>query len=117
MLALLAVAAAHLLYLRLCIPYRLRVELAAELVASACDLGVFVCGLVLVTKSSWTSTERHTMGLAMLSLQAIGFLTFIGVRVALAARTAGVTVWPALKEMMPGGRGRGTPSGAVASRQ
>ena len=100
-LALLLVALLHILYLRLCSPYRLRVELAAEMVASACDLAIFVCGIALIAKQDWSTSEKHTMGVAMLSLQAIGFLVFISVRVALAMRTLGKTVGPAIKELLP----------------
>ncbi len=42
---------------------------AAEMVASCCDLGVFVCGIILVVKTSWTTAERRSMGLAMLVMQ------------------------------------------------
>lgn len=39
------------------------------MVASCCDLGVFVCGIILITKTSWTAAERRSMGLAMLVMQ------------------------------------------------
>lgn len=42
---------------------------AAEMVASCCDLGVFICGIILITKTSWTAAERRSMGLAMLAMQ------------------------------------------------
>ena len=75
-------------------PARAVAAAAAELVASLCDLGVFICGIILIAKPHWSSSERETMGLAMLSLQAIGFLVFISVRVLLAGRTIVLTTAP-----------------------
>lgn len=117
-LALVAVSAAHLLYLRLCLPYRLRVELAAEMVASACDLGVFSCGIALVAKREWSEAQRERMGLAMLVLQAVGFLTFISVRLALALRTVWITLAPMASGLCRCGalrqrRGGAPPTGAL----
>lgn len=103
-LALLLVALLHMIYLRVCVPYRLRVELAAEVVAAVCDFAVFVCGMVLITKEDWTEGERNSMGIAMIALQAIGFLVFITVRVCLALRTAALTVMPAVKSWLPSRR-------------
>jgi hypothetical protein len=100
-MALLVVALMHVVYLRLCHPYRLRIELAAEMVASTCDLAIFACGIALIAKPQWSASERHNMGLAMLVLQAVGFLIFITVRVGLALRTLGKTVGPALKDLWP----------------
>jgi hypothetical protein len=100
-MALLVVALMHVIYLRLCHPYRLRIELAAEMVASVCDLAIFACGIALIAKPDWSSSERHTMGIAMLALQAVGFLIFITVRVGLALRTMGKTVGPAVKDIWP----------------
>ncbi|KAI8107836.1 hypothetical protein M9435_002863 [Picochlorum sp. BPE23] len=91
------VALLHILYLRICVPYRLRVELAAEIVAALCDMGVFICGIILVAKKDWTETERNSMGIAMLVLQAVGFLIFITVRVSLAIRTSAMTIAPSVQ--------------------
>lgn len=66
------------------------------MVASLCDLGVFVCGIVLIARPAWTAAERHSMGVAMLALQAAGFLTFMVTRVLLAARTLVLTLRPLL---------------------
>lgn len=107
-LALVLVALLHLVYLRLCLPFRMRIELAAEMVASCCDLGVFVCGIILITKTSWTAAERRSMGLAMLVMQATGFLIFISVRVLLAGRTILLTVAPMLRGLVR--RGHSAPS-------
>lgn len=71
-LALVLVALVHLAYLRLCLPFRLRIELAAEMVASLCDLGVFICGIILITKPAWTASQRRSMGMAMLFMQVGG---------------------------------------------
>lgn len=71
-LALVLVALLHLAYLRLCLPFRMRVELAAEMVASVCDLAVFACGIALIAKPTWTEGERSSMGAAMLILQVRG---------------------------------------------
>ena len=98
-LALVLVALMHVVYLRLCTPYRLRVELAAEIIASVCDLATFGCGVALIAKSDWSSEESEAMGVAMLVLQAVGFLIFISVRVMLALRTLFITVGPAVKEL------------------
>ena len=68
-LALVLVALAHLLYLRICLPFRMRIELAAEMVASLCDLAVFVCGIILIAKPAWTADQRQNMGIAMLVIQ------------------------------------------------
>lgn len=123
-IALVMIAALHVIYLRLCTPYRLHVELAAEIVASTCDLAVFVCGIVLIAKPHWTEQERHSMGIAMLTLQAVGFLVFISIRVLLALRTFGLTLGPTLKEMLPSWMNRRgqtsgndhAPTGAVVAR-
>ena len=93
-MALVLVALLHLLYLRLCLPFRMRVELAAEMVASLCDLGVFICGIILIAKQRWSEGERAAMGAAMLAMQASGFLIFISVRVLLAGRTLVLTAAP-----------------------
>jgi hypothetical protein len=90
--ALVLVALIHFLYLRILIPYRLRLELAAETLACLCDVGVFVCGIVLIMKEEWTAGEQEAMGIAMLVLQAVGFLTFAAVRLMLAARTILLTI-------------------------
>lgn len=90
--ALVLVALIHFLYLRILIPYRLRLELAAEALACLCDVGVFVCGIVLIMKAEWTAGEQEAMGIAMLVLQAVGFLTFAAVRLMLAARTILLTI-------------------------
>lgn len=66
------------------------------MVASLCDLGVFICGIILIAKPSWTEGERHSMGLAMLALQACGFLVFMATRLGLAARTLLLTAAPLL---------------------
>jgi hypothetical protein len=95
-LALVLIALLHLVYLRLCLPFRMRVELAAEMVASLCDLAVFACGIVLIAKKEWSPAQRRSMGLAMLAIQATGFLVFIGVRLALALRTLALTAAPLL---------------------
>lgn len=100
-IALVLIALMHVLYLRLCTPYRLRVELAAEMVASVCDMAVFACGVALIAKKQWSSQQRHSMGVAMLALQAVGFLIFITVRLALAMRTLWKTVGPAVADMLP----------------
>ncbi len=100
-MALLVVALMHIVYLRLCHPYRLRIELAAEMVASTCDLAIFACGIALIAKTDWSESEKESMGIAMLALQAVGFLIFISVRVGLALRTTGKTVGPALKHLWP----------------
>jgi len=86
-IALALVCLLHIAYLRICVPYRLRIELVAELVAAVMDLAVFVCGIILVAISDWSSGARNRMGTAMIVLQAIGFLVFITVRLALAIRT------------------------------
>lgn len=99
------VALLHLVYLRLCLPFRLRIELAAEMVASLCDLGVFCCGIALIAKAQWSDGERQAMGLAMLALQATGFLVFISVRLGLALRTLLLTAAPLLKGLTRRGRG------------
>ena len=91
------VALLHILYLRICVPYRLRVELAAEIIAALCDMGVFICGIILVAKKDWSETERNSMGIAMLVLQAVGFLIFITVRVSLAIRTSAMTIAPSVQ--------------------
>lgn len=67
-----------------------------EMVASLCDMGVFVCGIVLIARPTWTADERRTMGVAMLALQATGFLTFMVTRILLAARTLVLTLRPLL---------------------
>lgn len=113
-LALVLVAAMHVVYLRMCTPYRLRVELAAEMVASTCDLAIFACGVALIAKREWSPSERHNMGIAMLALQAVGFLIFITVRVALGLRTLVKTVGPAVKTLLPQRRGA---AGNAASSQ
>ena len=86
-IALALVSLFHIAYLRVCVPYRLRVELMAEIVAAVMDLAVFVCGIILVAVPEWSAAARDRMGLAMIVLQAIGFLVFITVRLALAIRT------------------------------
>ena len=91
------VALLHMIYLRICVPYRLKIELAAEIVAAVCDMAVFICGIILVSKKTWSTEERHSMGIAMVVLQAVGFLVFITVRLALALRTATMTIGPAVK--------------------
>ncbi len=63
------IALAHLLYLRICLPFRMRIELAAEMVASLCDLAVFVCGIVLIAKPAMSAAQRQSMGIAMLVIQ------------------------------------------------
>lgn len=83
----------HIFYLRYFVPYRLRLELAAEIVASICDLAVFICGIVLIAKDVWTTSEGTNMGIAMLVLQATGFFVFITVRVGLALRTMSLTLF------------------------
>lgn len=67
-----------------------------EMVASLCDLGVFICGIVLIARPTWTAGERRSMGMAMLALQAAGFLTFMVTRILLAARTLVLTLRPLL---------------------
>lgn len=114
-LALVLVAAMHVVYLRLCTPYRLRVELAAEMVASTCDLAIFACGVALIAKREWSPSERHNMGIAMLALQAVGFLIFITVRVALGLRTLAKTVGPAVKSLLPQRRSTAASSQFVVS--
>jgi len=42
---------------------------AAEMVASVCDLGVFISGIALIAKQHWTASERARMGAAMLVMQ------------------------------------------------
>jgi len=86
-IALALVSLLHIAYLRICVPYRLRVELMAEIVAAVMDLAVFVCGIILVAVPTWSAAARDRMGLAMIILQAVGFLVFITVRLALALRT------------------------------
>ncbi|KAG7675211.1 hypothetical protein Ndes2526B_g08074 [Nannochloris sp. 'desiccata'] len=115
-MALLVVALMHVVYLRLCHPYRLRIELAAEMVASTCDLAIFACGIALIAKPQWSPSERHTMGVAMLALQAVGFLIFISVRVGLAFRTLGKTVGPAVKDLWPKKLLFGSRTGGVVNR-
>lgn len=105
-MALVLVALLHLVYLRLCLPFRMRIELAAEMVASLCDLAVFMCGIILITKPTWTPEERNTMGLAMLIIQATGFLIFITVRLVLAGRTLLLTVGPFAAGLLRGRRRR-----------
>ena len=90
--ALVVVSFVHIAYLRLFVPYRLRIELAAEIIASTCDFAVFICGIVLIAVTDWTTSMGTSMGIAMLVLQAVGFLVFISVRVALAIRTSLLTV-------------------------
>jgi hypothetical protein len=116
--ALLLVSLAHLAYLRFCLPYRLRVELAAELVAGAAELGVFACGVALVAQPAWSPEQRQAIGAAMLALQGVGFVTFIAVRVALAARTAGGVVSPLLAPLRArrrGGAAAAAPAAAAAN--
>ena len=91
------VALLHIVYLRICAPYRLAIELATEILAAVCDMAVFICGIVLVTVKTWSPDARHDMGTAMLVLQAFGFLVFISVRVCLAVRTTGLTLAPMFK--------------------
>ena len=98
--ALLLVALLHVVYLRVCVPYRLRIELGAEIVAAVCDFAVFVCGIILIAKQDWSSSERNSMGIAMIALQAVGFLVFITIRVGLALRTASITIMPAAKKFL-----------------
>ena len=86
-IALALVCLLHIAYLRICVPYRLRIELMAEIVAAVMDLSVFICGIILVAVSDWGSAAKSRMGTAMIALQAIGFLVFITVRLALALRT------------------------------
>lgn len=86
-IALALVSLLHIAYLRICVPYRLRIELMAEIVAAVMDLAVFVCGIILVAVPTWSAAARDRMGLAMIILQAVGFLVFITVRLALALRT------------------------------
>ena len=100
------VALLHLVYLRLCLPFRMRIELAAEMVASLCDLAVFCCGIALIAKASWSEGERRAMGAAMLILQATGFLVFISVRVILACRTLLLTAAPLVASLARRRRGR-----------
>ncbi|MEO2193520.1 MAG: hypothetical protein ABGY24_13820 [bacterium] len=92
-IALVIVSLVHIVYLRMFVPYRLRVELAAEIVASTCDFGVFICGIILIAVNSWTTSMGTSMGIAMLVLQAAGFLVFVCVRVGLAVRTLLLTVF------------------------
>ena len=106
-IALALVCLLHIAYLRICVPYRLRMELVAELVAAVMDLAVFVCGIILVAISDWSSGARNRMGTAMIVLQAIGFLVFITVRLALAIRTCCGTF--SLKNL-PRGRMRKRPT-------
>ena len=91
-ISLVVVSAVHIAYLRLFVPYRLRIELAAEIVASTCDFAVFICGIILIAVNNWTTSMGTSMGIAMLVLQAVGFLVFISVRVGLAIRTSFLTV-------------------------
>jgi hypothetical protein len=91
------VALFHIVYLRVCAPYRLAIELATEILAAICDMAVFICGIILVTVETWSPEARHDMGTAMLVLQAFGFLTFISVRVCLALRTTALTLGPMVK--------------------
>lgn len=118
--ALALVGILHLIYLRICTPYRLRIELAAEMLASLCDVAVFACGIVLVTKKEWSKAEQQSMGVAMLILQAIGFLVFISVRISLALRTMLLTTGFAPRKLLfwkkQNGRERasGIPSGTTA---
>jgi hypothetical protein len=98
--ALLLVALLHVVYLRVCVPYRLRIELGAEIVAAVCDFAVFVCGIILIAKKDWSASERNSMGIAMIALQAVGFLVFITIRVGLALRTASITILPAAKKVL-----------------
>ena len=74
--------------------------MGAEIVAAVCDFAVFVCGIVLIAKKDWTSSERNSMGIAMIALQAVGFLVFITIRVGLALRTASITILPAAKKVL-----------------
>ncbi|EFN57364.1 hypothetical protein CHLNCDRAFT_142743 [Chlorella variabilis] len=86
-------------------------QLAAEMVASLCDLAVFVCGIILIAKPAWTADQRQNMGIAMLVIQAAGFLIFISVRLLLAMRTLVLTALPLLGGMFRGRRRRsGAPS-------
>jgi len=91
-ISLVVVSAVHIAYLRFFVPYRLRIELAAEIVASTCDFAVFICGIILIAVNNWTTSMGTSMGIAMLVLQAVGFLVFISVRVGLAIRTSFLTV-------------------------
>ena len=115
-MALLVVALMHVVYLRLCHPYRLRIELAAEIIASVCDLAIFACGIALIAKPQWSPSERESMGIAMLALQAVGFLIFISVRVGLALRTLGKTVGPAVKDLWPKKLSFSSRTGGVGNR-
>ena len=56
--------------------YRLYIELAAEIVAAVCALSVFTRGIILISKSVWTTTVGTNIGMAMVVLQAVGFFGF-----------------------------------------
>lgn len=51
-IALMVLSMTHLLFLRFIEPLCERGELAVQLVAEICDVGVFVCGLVLILGDS-----------------------------------------------------------------
>ncbi|DBA93931.1 TPA: hypothetical protein ACH3X3_013969 [Trebouxia sp. C0006] len=73
-IALMVLSMTHLLFLRFIQPLCERGELAVQLVAEICDVGVFVCGLVLILGDSSNDTFRLTLGLIMLGLKGVGFL-------------------------------------------
>ncbi|DBA90394.1 TPA: hypothetical protein ACH3X1_003668 [Trebouxia sp. C0004] len=73
-IALMVLSMTHLLFLRFIEPLCERGELAAQLVAEICDVGVFVCGLVLILGDSSNDKFRLTLGLVMLGLKGVGFL-------------------------------------------
>jgi hypothetical protein len=50
-------------------PASLALPLPAEMVASLCDLGVFICGIILIAKPRWSGEQRRAMGTAMLIMQ------------------------------------------------
>lgn len=70
------------------------------MVASVCDLAVFVCGIALIARPRWSPGERRAMGVAMLALQATGFLIFMITRLLLAARTIVLTARPLLAGLL-----------------
>ncbi|KAL0042483.1 hypothetical protein WJX79_001296 [Trebouxia sp. C0005] len=73
-IALMVLSMTHLLFLRFIEPLCERGELAVQLVAEICDVGVFVCGLVLILGDSSNDKFRLTLGLVMLGLKGVGFL-------------------------------------------
>lgn len=90
------------------------------MIASLCDVAVFACGIALIAKKQWSETERKHIGIAMLALQAIGFLIFISVRISIAVRTMLITMGLSVNSIvawLPWQRksNRNTPHGAIVA--